>query len=76
MTIATLIKNIPYVQGIVTVSVWKDGEEIERVQVESDCVSASTLEAKCKGVTRLHIKYMFARYDELVIEADGDNWKK
>lgn len=76
MTIATLVKNIPFVQGIMTVSVWDDGEEIERISVESDSICVSAIEAKGKGLTRLPIMYLFARYDELVVEVDGSRWKK
>lgn len=76
MTIKTLLKNVPYVQGRVTLSVWADDDEIERVSVESDDrLTVAQIEDAGKGLSRLPIKYLFCTGDgALTIELDGETW--
>lgn len=78
MTIKTLLKNVPYVQGRVTVSVWIDEDEVERVTVESDDrLTVAQIEEAGKGLSRLPIKYLFCNGDgALTIEVDGETWKR
>ena len=78
MTIRTLLKNVPYVQGKVVVSVWNDEDEIERVAVEADDhLTVTQIEEAGKGLSRLPIKYLFCNGDgALTIEVDGAAWGK
>lgn len=78
MTIRTLLKNVPYVQGKVIVSVWNDEDEVERVSVlADDYLTVSQIEEAGKGLSRLPIKYLFCNGDgALTIELDGETWKR
>ena len=58
-------------QGLVVISVWEDGEEIDRIEFETDGGLRGFKKTVLKGLLSLPINYMFAnQVGQLTIEIE------
>lgn len=72
MTLANLIKNVN-IQGSMTISIW-DGydNEVFRETIHDDVmITINDVEGLVKGLSKLHIKYMYPINDTTVVELYG-----
>lgn len=72
MTLANLINNVT-IQGSMTISIWDDGDnEVFRETIHDDSmITANDVEGLVKGLSKLHMKYMYPINDTIVVELYG-----
>lgn len=72
MTLANLIKNVN-IQGSMTISIWDDYDnEVFRETIHDDVmITINNVEVLVKGLSKLHIKYMYPINDTIVVELYG-----
>ncbi len=72
MTLANLVNNV-VIQGSMTISVWDDYDnEVFRETIhDDDMITVTEVEGLVKGLSKLHIKYMYPINDTIVIELYG-----
>lgn len=72
MTLANLVNNV-VIQGSMTISVWDDYDnEVFRETIhDDDMITVTEVEGLVKGLSKLHIKYMYPINDTIVVELYG-----
>ena len=72
MTLATFLNNVN-VQGSMTISIWdgNDNEVFREIIHDDVMITVNDAENLVKGLSKLHIKYMYPINDTIAVELYG-----